>query len=300
MLLDPISLQVFISAVEEGTIAKAAARERIAPAAISRRLSELEAVLQTPLFTRSNKGLQPTTAGLTLISLARQVLHDIDDVYAHMREFTGGTRGYIRVFANLSSITQFLPNDLQTFLTLHPDVQISLEERVSTAITKGVAENAADIGLFTQGVPSHGLKIFPYHKDELVVVIPKKHTLAVRKSVSVKDILDYDFVGLHAGSWMNLELTKAATALGRTLRQRIQVTGYDALCLMVEAGMGIGILPKNSARPYTRSLRLKTIPLNEPWSRRQLAICVRSYEHLSVAAKLLVDHFQLSSAKDSK
>jgi DNA-binding transcriptional LysR family regulator len=290
MQLDPTTLRVFISAVEEGTIANTAARERIAPAAVSKRLSELEAALHTQLFIRSNKGIKPTTAGLALINLARRVLHDIEDVYVQMRDYASGTRGYVRVFANISAITQFLPRDLHAFLTKHPQIQINLEERISTAITKAVSENAADIGLFTYGTPSHGLKTIPYREDDLVLIVPAHHPLVSQKDLSFKDVLDFDFVGLHAGSWMNLEAMKAASALGRTMKLRIQVSGYDALCLMVEAGLGIGILPKNSAKPYLPALGIKALPLNEAWAHRQLAVCMRSYEELSLAARLLVDH----------
>jgi DNA-binding transcriptional LysR family regulator len=296
MALDPKSLQLFISVVEEGTIAAAAAREHIAPAAVSRRLSEMEAELQTQLLTRSNKGVEPTNAGLNLANLARRVLHDIEDVYAQMREHRGGTRGYVRVFANISAITQFLPTELKIFLVKHPHVGISLEERISTVITKAVSENAADIGLFSVGVPAQNLEVFPYRKDELVLIVPKRHALSARRAVSLQDILDFEFVGLHSGSWINFQVMKAASELGRTMRLRIQVTGFDALCLMVEAGLGIGILPKNTAKPYQRALGVKAITLKEPWAHRDLAICVRSYRELSVAAKLLVDHLLSSDS----
>ena len=301
MPLDPKSLQLFISVVEEGTIAAAAAREHIAPAAVSKRLSELEVELQTQLFIRSNKGVEPTTAGVNLVNLARRILHDMEDVYAQMREDTSGARGYVRIFANISAITQFLPSELNRFLAKHPQVQVTIEERISTVITKAVFENVADVGLFTLGAPAQNLKIFPYRKDELVLIVPKKHPLSSRRSISMQDILDFEFVGLHSGSWINSQLMKAATECGRTMKLRIQVTGFDTLCLMVEAGLGIGILPKNSAKPYQRALRVKTIALNEPWAHRNLAICVRSYEGLSAASRLLVDHLLASaSGHDSK
>src|SRR5262249_17395528 len=156
---DPISLQLFISAIEEGTIASTALREHIAAAAVSRRLSELESALRTKLFTRSNKGLVPTAAGEALVHLARRVLHDLDEIHSEMREFSGGTRGYVKVFANISSITQFLPRELEAFLKTHPNVQVSLEERISSEIIAAVSENAADVGLFTLGPPTKGLRI---------------------------------------------------------------------------------------------------------------------------------------------
>ena len=299
-LLDPKSLRLFIAVVEEGTIAAAASREHIAPAALSRRLSEMEANLRTQLFARSNKGLEPTPAGLNLLNLARHILHEIEDACGQMREYSAGARGHVRVFANSSSITEFLPTELKSFLAKHSNVQVNVEERTSAATAKAVSENVADIGLLVLPAPDPNLVIFPYRKDELVLIVPQGHPLSSRSSVSMRNILEFDFVGMHSGSWINFQLTKSATELGRTMKLRVQVSGFDALCLMVKAGLGIGILPKNSAKPYQRALRLKAIPLNEPWAHRDLAICMRSYEDLSVAAKLLVDHLRFYGKRNSK
>jgi DNA-binding transcriptional LysR family regulator len=250
--------------------------------------------LKTQLLARSNKGVTPTAAGIALMNLARRVLHDMDDVYSQMLEYSSGTRGYVRVLSNISVITEFMPSQLKTFLTMHPHVQIDLEERTSSAIAKAVADNDADIGFFTLEPYGHDLEVFPYRKDELVLVVPKRHPLAMRASVPFADTIDYDYVGLHSGGSINLQLIKAATELGRTLRFRIQVRSFDALCLMVNAGLGIGILPSDSAKLYQRTLSLKTLRLKDSWAKRELAICVRSYKALSVAAKLLVDHFRVT------
>src|SRR3546814_11471559 len=86
MHLDPISLRLFISVIEEGTISAASEREHIAAAAISKRISELESAFKTTLLLRTNKGIQPTTAGMALSSLARRALRELDEVSVHMQE----------------------------------------------------------------------------------------------------------------------------------------------------------------------------------------------------------------------
>ncbi|OIQ86930.1 HTH-type transcriptional regulator CysB [mine drainage metagenome] len=295
MRLDPISLRLFVSVVEEGTIAAAAEHEHLAASAVSKRLSELEETLNTQLLARSNKGIEPTAAGFALLNLARGVLHNLDEIYSQMREYSSGVRGHIRVFANISAITQLLPEKLKSFLAVYPQVQIHLEEKISTVITKAVAENAADIGIFTMGHHGHHLEVFPYHCDELVLIAPEHHILAQKPSVCLAETLDFDYVGLHTGSAINHQLIKSATKLERSLKLRIQVTSYDALCLMVDAGLGIGIIPSNSAKPYLKSLAIKAVALNEPWAKRELAICIRSYDALSVAARVLVDHLKNST-----
>lgn len=287
---DPLSLRLFVSVIEQGTIAAAAARHHIAAAAVSKRISELEGQLNTQLLMRSNKGIAPTAAGVALINLARPVLADLDNIVAQMQDFSRGTRGSVRVLANISVMTQFMPQALKSFLAEYPLVQVSLEEKVSTAIIRGVEDNTADIGIFTQVPHGDNIEVYPFRNDELVLIVPQGHPLAGRASVKFEDTLDYEYVGLHVGSSLNFQLVRAASDLGRSLKLRIQVSGYDAQCLMVEAGLGIGILPRASLHTYS-ALALQSIVLDEPWAYRQLKIAVRSYDGLSVAARLLFDHF---------
>lgn len=278
--------------VEEGTIAAAAEREHIAAAAVSKRIRGLEEVLGIELIFRSNKGIEPSAAGVALLGLARGVLHDLDDIFAQMREFSRGTRGFVRVVANISAITQVMPMALKSFLQTHPQVHIRLDEMTSGDILRVVAENGADIGLFSDWPERPDLEVYHFFNDELVLAVPKGHPLAGRTSVALADTLDYDYVGLHADSSITLQLSKAAAGLGRSVRLKMHVTSFDALSLMVEAGLWIGVLPRGSVLPYLKSMAIQIVPLDDAWARRDLKLCVRSYRSLSIAAKLMTDHLR--------
>jgi len=297
MKLDPVSLRLFVAVMEEGTIAEAATREHIAASAVSKRLSELEQTLQTELFVRSNKGTEPTAAAFALLNLARGVLNDLDGILAQMSEYASGLRGHVRVYANISAITQFLPGELKSFMEAYPQVQIHLQERISPVIARAVADNAADVGILNEGSYGEAFTLLPYHDDELVVIVPAGHPLTRRKSVRMGQVLDHDVVGAHPGSVMNNLLTKAAAELGRPLRLRIQVSSYDALCLMVAAGLGIGVMPRKSAQLFLPSLPIRCVTLGEPWAARKLVLCVRDMAALSPAARLLVQHLAAGGPK---
>ena len=87
MRLDPISLRLFVAAMEEGAIARAAEREHLAASAASRRLADLERQLGVALFARSNRGTEPTAAAYALLDLARGVLNELDGIATQMRGF---------------------------------------------------------------------------------------------------------------------------------------------------------------------------------------------------------------------
>ena len=267
--LDPLSLKLFVSVVERGSIAAAAKQGHIAPAAVSNRLSELEAALRTSLLKRTNKGAPATPAGIALLNLARRLLVDLDDIAVQMRDWSGGTRGQVRVFANVSAITQFLPKEIAAFLARYPQVDVHLQERISSIIVRAVLENEADVGICLLNAPAEGLEVLPYHQGELALIVPRGHALAKRRAVAFGETLVYDYVGLHTGSSINQALARASLAAQRSLRLRIQVTSYDALARMVEARPGIGVTPRAVALPLAKSLAIAVVTLKERWAKRE-------------------------------
>ncbi|MDB5981802.1 MAG: LysR family transcriptional regulator [Pseudomonas sp.] len=293
MKLDPVSLRLFVSVIEEGTIAAAAKREHIAAAAVSKRLSELEDLLDSQLLVRTNKGITPTAAGISLLYMARSVLNNLNEIVVQMHDFSHGRRGSIHVLANISAITQFMPPLLKSFMDLYPQIQITLEEKESLAITKHVAENRADIGIFTRLPHGSDVEVYPFRTDKLVLLVPDGHPLSSRDSVTFAETLDHDYVALRSGTHLNFQMIKAASDVGRSLKIRMEVSSYDALCLMVQAGIGIGILPQGSVDIYSIH-NAKTLVLDEPWASRELTLCVRSKDALSVTARLLFDHMLAS------
>ncbi|NYT85932.1 LysR substrate-binding domain-containing protein [Pollutimonas harenae] len=295
MHLDPISLKLFISVVEQGTIARAAEHEHIAAAAISKRISELEAHLKTNLLIRTNKGIRPTPAGIALSTMAKRALRELDDISTHMKEYSDGARGFIRVCANISAITQFLPQDIKSFLSAYPNIHVDLQEQVTPAIIKSISENVADVGIFSDTSPEGGIDVFPYREDALALILPASHPLASNASFSFAEALDYDFIGLHKGSAINRIVSNAADDLKRTLKIKVQVTGFDTLCFMVSSELGIGVLPLAIAKRYSKMFGLRAVPIKEPWARRKLLIGVRSFESLPAAARLFIKHLSQES-----
>jgi DNA-binding transcriptional LysR family regulator len=290
MKIDPISLNLFLAVLEEGTILKAAEREHIAASAISKRIKELEIALGTELFVRSNKGAEPTIAAQTLSSLARGTLNQLDNIPERMRGYSSGMHGHVRIAANHSSITQFLPNQLKSFLANWPDVQVQVKAAVSSSVAKSIAENQADLGLLQKGNYGYTIELLPYREDQLVIIANASHPISKLASAKIADMVKYDFVGSHTDSAIKTLLMLEASRSNLILNIKMQVSGFDALCVMVAYGLGIGILPKQCAELFISSLDLVTIPIDEIWARRQICIGVRDLDSLTPAAQLLVTH----------
>ena len=287
---DPISLRLFIAVCEERNIARAAEREAIVPSAISKRIAAIEADVGAPLLQRGRRGIAPTPAGEVLLRQARDVLNSLERMRAELSEFASGAQGSVRVFASLSVLSEFLPDDIASFLARHQSVRVSLEERVSSEIIRGIREGTVDFGVCWNAGDLTGLKTLDYRADHLSVAVPPAHPLARRKSVTFAATLAFDQIEIQPGSMVQITLRRAAAMAGQTIRHRIQVSTIDAACRNAAAGLGIAIVPREAAEAHVRSLGLRMLALTDPWAERRFVIAMRSREALSAAARLLVDY----------
>ncbi|MDI1272708.1 LysR family transcriptional regulator [Polaromonas sp.] len=288
--MDLTSLQLFVAVCELGSIGKAAEREFIAASAVSKRLSDLEAALDTPLLYRHTRGVDLTPAGQSLLHHARSVLFSLEKMQGELSEYAAGVRGHVRVHASISAIVQFLPEDLGTFISQHPEVKIDLEEHLSTEVVRAVQEGAADLGICNTADGIGQLQTLHYRQDRLVMIVPRGHVLGRQDSIAFADSLDFDHVGLHSNSSIYLAMRDAAAQAGRTIKLRIHVTGLDAMCRMIHNGLGVGVMPQRAFELMHGVGELESVALTDAWASRQIALVARDFSSLPVTARLLVDH----------
>jgi len=293
---DLLSLQLFVAVCEEQSIAKAADREHIAASAVSKRMSDLEARLNTPLFHRSSKGLELTASAHALLHHSRVLMRDLNQMEIELAHHASGVSGQVRVYASVSTIIQHLPDDLKEFLVNHAAIRVVLQEGTSQQAVEAVAENAADIGIFGGVVPRQGLKIYPYRSDRLVVLLPLGHPLGERASLRFADLPVYDLIGPMKGSFLDSLVLRAASDLSRPLKMPVRVNGFETVRGMVEARLGVGLVPEGCAARYVASGTLKAIELDEPWAVRQWHICVQDSPSLPSPVRLLLKHLTKDGA----
>jgi DNA-binding transcriptional LysR family regulator len=289
MRFDLTDLRLFCDVVDEGSITAGAEKSALALAAASTRIRNMEAALGAGLLTRSRQGVALTPAGRTLLKHAREMLAQAARMREDLAAFAGGRGGEVRLLANTNALTEFLPQALGAFLAAHPHVSIDLEERLSDEIVGLVAEGAADVGVVAGTVEVGALQTFPFRSDRFVVVTARDHPLAARGTAAFAEALDYDVVGLERSSSLQRFLTAKAARAGRPLKARVQLRSFDAVCRLVEAGVGVGVVPKTTAARAARTMRLAVIELSDDWAVRDLNIVVRSLDELRPYARELVE-----------
>ncbi|AXL49245.1 LysR family transcriptional regulator [Paraburkholderia caffeinilytica] len=287
--LDLTSLRLFVAVCQEQNIARAAEREFIASSAVSRRIAEIEALIGLPVIQRQSRGITVTPVGETVLRHALAIIGNIEQMSAELSRFSSGAKGRVRVVANLSSIVQFLPEDVAAFGRVFPEVSIELEEENSADVLRIVDEHGADFGICNPVAGSETFEQVPYREDRLAVLVPGGHRLASAARVAFNELLDDSFVGLRSESALTKLLAQqAAASAGRQLDVRIRVSSLDALCRMVHAGLGIAIVPEQVGLLYVNALDVRLLSLSDAWAVRHLIMIFKSRDQLSASAAALV------------
>lgn len=289
MRFDLVDLNLFTHIAEANSLTRGAERSHLSLPAASTRIKNLEEQVGVKLLSRTSQGVKVTAPGETLLAHARRVIRQLEQLTGDLQEYATGVKGHVRVFANTTAMSEFLPAVLRNYLVNHPDVTIDIHERLSPDIVRAVQEGVVDIGIVAGNVRTEGLEVMPYRRDRLVLATALSHPLANLKQTSFVDTLDYDFVGLPEASAIHNFLKRAATDVQRTLHWRIQVSNFETACRMIEANVGVGVLPEGTARRHAKTMALRIVPLDEEWAERKLQICVADPGALPLFARRLVD-----------
>lgn len=286
---DLTDLQLIVNIGDASSLTRGAEKSHLSLPAASNRVKNLEEHFGTRLFNRNSQGVTLTPSGEAFLRHARKVLRQIEQLRGDIHEYSKGIKGQIRMVANTTAMNEFMPNVLSRYLATHPEVTVDLRERLSYLVIKAVADGTADIGIVAGNLSSAELQYLPYRRDRLVLVTPVNHPLAERDEVSFNETLGYEYVGLSEWSAIHAFLIQAADNLGYPFRFRVEVGSFDAVCRMIEAGVGVGVVPERAARRYAATMKIKLINLSDSWAERKLHVCVRDLDSLPVFARDLVD-----------
>ena len=245
MYHDLRTLRLFAAICHSGSVSKAAVQLNMAVSAASRRLRLLEEEVGAALVMRQAHGVEPTMAGV---------------------------RGRVRVSASSSALVHTLANDLAIFSKQNPEIRIDLEELPSVESIALLTRGQTDLGVFIRGVSTSGLITYPYTQDRLALAVRQDHPLAGHMQVKFAQILEEEFVALEVSSAIYRLVTEKARELGQLLKIRVQVRSFEAMCQMIQYGLGVGILPGDALHPMASVLGLRLIPLDEIWALRHIDI----------------------------
>ena len=287
--LDLESMRMFLIAYEEGNLTRAANYSHIALSALTKRIQNLEYVLQTPLFVRHARGIWATPAGHEFAYQVRDILKRLSFARQSIGEFSAGIRGRIRISATPSAIVGGLAEDITQFLQEHPHMEIDLKESASWSIIPDIESGRTDIGINMSilETPQNLTKKF-YRSANLVVIVAPGHPLAALPKVGFSELIDFEVISIGERSTLRDFLTKHAEKRHRFIKFKI-VSSFDVVRSMVAAGLGIGVIPEMLTKPPHDQTKIVLIPIAEKWASRSLNIWFRE-DSLVPASRLFCDY----------
>ena len=256
-----------------GSIARAAEQEHIASSALSRRLSDLEHAFGTALLIRSPRGVALTDAGRVVFERGMQIDDELQGLVREVQEHGYEIRGTVRLHANMSAVVGFLPERLSRFRSKYPSVRISLHEVDTRDVLRACLDDRADVGVGVASAVPSGLDSWHFANDPLQVVVPTGHALcAAGAAVDFETVLEHPVIGVHQGGALDQLLHERAEAVRIRFAPEVSVSSFDAVCRMVEAGLGIAIIPQSALSAYAGSALFTRLSLAEQWASRELRV----------------------------
>ena len=282
---DLVSLRLLVAAVDTGSLSGGAQRLGISTAAASKRVADLEGRIGVQLLLRGKKGVAPTAAGQSVLQHALQVVADVERLALTLDEYRRGSGGSLRIWANPSAFAGFLPGLLARFLAERPSVSVDLEETLSQDAVHAVASGKTELAIVGENTPLQGLYAFVCDVDELVLLLPLGHPLARTEAIELAQACALDLVALSRLTSLNRQIAALAESVGQSLKIRVQVRNFDAVCRMVSAGIGAAIVPRAAGMPHLKSLGLAMVRFSGAPVQRRLLLAMRDAQNVSPPAR---------------
>ncbi len=276
-------LELFLAVLETGGVAKAARARRVSQPAVSEHLRGLEQYFGVTLLERSGRGVRPTAAARALEPFARQAIQAVRQAVRTARELLEVQTGSLVVGASSTPGTYLLPGLLGRFHVQHPGVTLTLRIENSRTIERWVADGEVDLGVIGEFPLLEGLTAAPWIEDRLVLIVPRHHRLASRRSVSHGQLHGEALIVREEGSSTQRVAQQYLAAWGGTLTPAMALGSTEAIREAVAAGLGVAIVSRLTVPGNDR--RIRTVPLaGAPW-RRHLLVIERAATPLSPAAR---------------
>ncbi|MEI2418139.1 LysR family transcriptional regulator [Orrella sp. JC864] len=279
-------LRAFVAVAQLGGFSAAAARLHLTQSALSMLVRALEEDLGVTLFERTTRKVMLTDAGRGFLPQAEAILVDLHNAVAETRAWAARARGRIVVATTPTFAATLLPRALERFQVEHPDVLVVVRDDLGPAgIQRLVQEGAAELGIApVDRSRAELLVIEVLMDDELVLAVPVAHSLARLRQASWKALAGAPLIAFGRDNALQALVDGASAAAGVQLAPRYEVSSISTAVSMVEAGLGVAVLP-SYARTLRRSRRIQYRPLVAPAVQRELCLLAHRDRAMPPAAQ---------------
>ncbi len=237
-------LEIFERVAKCGHITQAGSQLMLTQSAVSMAIAELERLAGAPLFERLGKRLLLNDRGRQLLPEARELLIKARMIEQFLNDSIGEPKGVLNVGASTTIGNYILPAIIGEFSQRHPGAKASLHIGNAMQIENALENGELDLGL-SEGIPHIGsLKVTPWKRDELVVIVGKTHEWAEAGNASLQMLKDAPWIMREKGSGTREIFETALARKVDSFSIALELGHTEAIKRAVEAGLGVGCLSR--------------------------------------------------------
>jgi DNA-binding transcriptional LysR family regulator len=288
MKIDTLGLQAYVAIAEQGGFQKAAETLFITQTALSRRLQNLEALLEVKLVDRTTRSVALTVLGGEFLPQARRLLADLSNALVEIQKTGRAQRGDVAIACVPTVGVQYLPHIIRDYSARYPDNRIKILDHASSGVAEAVIRREAEFGINIGGPHEPELTSVPILQDRFALICRDDHPLARRRSLAWRQLAPYPLIFAGEVSGNRPLLDAALGTRSVTLQSHFEVQRSSTAVGLVAEGVAAAVVPTLAIQKGAYP-RIKVVALTDPVVSRTLVLVSRKNSHLSPAAQALYD-----------
>lgn len=277
-------LHGFRMVAELGSFTRAAQRLKIAQPALSLGVRDLENELNLRLFDRTTRKVELTVAGREFLKSVDKLISDLETAVKNAQDWTERKRGRFAIAVPPFLAAMIIPSAIAEYKTAFPAIEVRLFDAQTDVIVEKVRSGEADFGVGTFSDSEEGIRREILFKDT-IMAWGSPRLASIRSSrLTWRDLRQVPIIALTRESGIRQLMDQAFEKVGQLPRPAYEVSHITTALMLVEAGLGISILP-SYAWGFAKAFDIVAKPLFEPTVNREVTIIRSSSRSLSPAAE---------------
>lgn len=286
MNIDYELYRIFYIVAKNGNITRASKELLISEPAVSKSIKNLEGYLGAPLFTRTKKGVNLTTEGITLYEYISKGIEYFKSGEAKFNELINLESGTIRIGINTTLTKEFLMPYLETFHKLYPNINIEIRTNLTSELKSMLKDGLIDMHILnlTNEETKNDFNIIKCKTITDCFVSNKP----IKEKISIKELNNYPLILQDKNSNTRKFLDDFANKYEITLKPKIEIGSYYLVSEFSRIGLGIGYVTKNYIKNNLDNKELFIVPIKEKIPYREIGILLNKNTTPNFSTKELI------------
>jgi DNA-binding transcriptional LysR family regulator len=277
-------LEAFLAVAEERSFSRAAVHLHRTQPAVSQVIRKLEEAVGETLFDRAARDGSLTAAGVLLRDYALRLLALRREASSAIDELKSLERGHLQLAANEYTCMYLLPA-IDAFRREFPNIDVTVQRMLASRIPEELSLRSFELGVISFRPDPAQIRSIAVYGDSLALIVSPHHRLAGKKSVSIRDLGNENFIAHNVASPLRRKVIEAFQRHRTRLHMGIELPTIEAIKRFVAMGNGVALVPHLTVARELETGDLVRIPVDELDVRRVLRLAHRRQATLSYAAK---------------